>query len=220
MEAPLKYYPILLLAFLAACAPSPAAIQAAIYQTQNAAATATGAVMGEAQRIQTGVVGTISAWGTSTAVEYESEKRIKTAVVLTQGSLVSLTQIPPTPLPSNTSLPPTATRRPTFTPAPPAITIIPSGPITITQMENLGDNRVLLTWEAEGSFLDGFVVVWSQSNSEPAYPDDYWARFGNGSIRSIEIQVAAPNNYFFRVCEYNSSGKCANYSNVYSCNVE
>lgn len=204
---------ILLFGMLSSCAPSPEAVQTAIALTQAADVNKTPTLL-EEDRIQTAIVQTQAATATAEVLATQVEERIQAAVVQT------LTALAPTitPTPQETATPSstptrTAQPRPSITNTPE--TVVPSGPITITSLEYLGEGKVKITWQAEGSFLGGFTVVWSRSNPMPAYPDDYWVYFGNGKLRSAVVDVTQPDNYFFRVCEFvHSTGRCENYSNA------
>ncbi|MCC6146434.1 MAG: hypothetical protein IT308_02580 [Anaerolineaceae bacterium] len=199
---------------LAGCAPAPEAVQTAIAQTQAADMLKTPAVL-EEDRIQTAIVQTQAATLTAELLATQVEARVGTSVVQT------LTALPPaataTPAQTTTPLTPVPAAASTAQPRPSITntleTIIPSGPITITSLEYLGDGKVKVNWECQGSFPGGFTVVWSKSNPEPAYPDDYWVYFGNGKLRSAVVDVTQPDNYFFRVCEFvHRTGRCENYS--------
>jgi len=204
---------ILLFAALSSCAPSPEALQTAIALTQAADVNKT-PTLPEEDRLQTAIVQTQAVTATAEQLATQVEERIQAAIVQT------LTALAPTitPTPHETATPaPTAT----YTAQPrPSITntqepFVPSGPITITSLQYLGEGKVKINWEAAGSFLGGFTVVWSKTNPQPAYPDDYWVYFGNGKLRSAVVDITQPDNYFFRVCEFiHSTGRCENYSNA------
>jgi hypothetical protein len=147
--------------------------------------------------------------------------RIQTAIAQTLAAQPSPT-LPAdtsTPLPTETPVPPTPRPKPTITPT--HVVIIPSGPITITGMENVGSSTVQIDWQAEGSFVDGFKIVYSRKHPEPSYPDDLWVFIGTGSARSARVSIGQSDTYSFRVCEYIQNGdQCVNYSNVYQFTVE
>lgn len=202
-----------LIFILAGCSASPETVQTAIAQTQVAELNLTPTTPQDVL-VQTAVAQTEVVTQTAQAMETAIEQRIATGVAGT------LTAMPPaaTATPAETATPAATETR---TPQPrPSITntsepIIPSGPITLTSVTNEGSGKVKLTWEAEGSFVDGFVVVWATQNPEPAYPGDYWVYFGNGKNRSAVVDVKLANVYFFRVCEFvRSNGSCKNYSNA------
>lgn len=198
---------------LTGCSATPETVQTAIAQTQAAEKDMSPTADQEIQ-IQTGVAQTLALTSTAEILATQIEERISTAVVGT------LTALPPaaTTTPAETATP-IATETRTIQPRP-SITnttepVIPSGPITLTSLENLGGGKVKLIWEAEGSFVDGFNVVWATTNPEPAYPNDYWVYFGNGNNRSAVVDVKLANVYFFKVCEFiRSRGTCENYSNA------
>lgn len=209
---------LLLLLFsitLVACTPTESVIQTAIVQTQTAAPTITPTERNIQELMQTSVAQTltpaVAALSTSSAQQIEvSVMQTLTAIVPTATAtpLISSTPTPLTPTVTSTHAPwPTITN----TPEP----YIPSGPITLTEVKNLGENRVRLSWQADGSFLNGFYVIWSSNEAEPAYPDSYWYYFSDGHIRSAEVEVKEAKTYYFRICEVDADHKnCASYSNV------
>ena len=206
---------LLLCLTLAGCAPAETVLQTAIAQTQAALPTATSSDPGNQSLIQTAVAQTLTP--AAAAVSTTSADRIKTAVIQT------LTALPPTwtPTPQVSPTPLTPVPSATATHAPwPTITntveaYLPSGPITLTRVEANGDNKANLTWQAEGSFQNGFYVVWSPANAMPAYPNDYWFYFANGHARTAVVDVKQAKTYFFRVCEFAADRKsCVNYSNA------
>lgn len=204
----------LIILLAAGCSPSPAAVQTAIAETQDFSSTATSTPISDEERIQTVLAQTQAPTLTAAVFETAVEERIGTSVVQT------LTAIAPTQTPTLAeTLTPTATM--TLTPRPwPTITntpepIIPSGAIKLVSLENLDGKKVKVNWEAEGSFVDGFHVLYSKINAEPTYPNDYWFYFADGKSRSAVIEVNQPDVYSFRVCEYiHRTGQCQNYSNT------
>lgn len=198
---------------LAGCSASPETVQTAIAQTQAAILNLTPTVDPQIQ-IQTAIAETQALTASAESLAATVESRIQTSVAST------LTALPPaaTSTPAATATP-EATATMTYLPHP-TITntpepFVPSGPITLLKVENQGNHTVKLTWEAEGSFLDGFYVVWSASNAEPNFNTDYWYYFSNGKLRSAIVDVKQSNVFNFRICEYKrSSQTCENYSNV------
>ncbi len=206
---------LLLFVIPASCTPGETVVQTAIAQTQAAAPTATATGLSHEALVATAVAQTLLS--ESAAASTASGYQIQTAVVQTLTAivptpthtpLVSPTPVTPTPTITQTHAPyPTITN----TPEP----FVPSGPITLQSLADGGDNKVSVNWQAEGSFLGGFCVVWSSTNSEPTYPNDYWHRFPDGHTRSAVVEVNMNVNYYFRVCEFDLSGNyCKNYSNV------
>lgn len=200
---------------LAACTPTESVVQTAIAKTLTAAPTASPTGMSNQELIQTAVIQTLTpAAATASA---GSSSQIQTVVIQTLTAIVptqtATPLISPTPLTPTPSI--TSTHKPwptiTNTPEP----YIPSGPITLTDVIDMGNNSLRLNWQAQGSFPDGFYVLWSPSNSEPSYPNDYWYYFVNGHARSGVIDVKQAKTYYFRVCEFNAEKKqCGNYSNA------
>lgn len=203
---------------LACCTPAETIVQTAIAQTQAAAPTNTATGLSNQALVETAVAQTLTpaAAAAAMAVSIASGEQIQTAVVQTLTALVptqtvtpliSPTPVTPTPTITNTHLPwPTITN--TVEP------FIPSGPITLTNIVDNGGNQVSLTWQADGSFVNGFCIVWSGIHSEPSYPDDYWARF-NGHARSAVVEVLQSGSHYFRIGEMDAGGdRCINYSNI------
>ena len=211
-----KFFANLILCLtLAACTPTEALVRTAIVQTQQAAPTVTETEISSQSLVQTAVAQTLTP--AAATLSSDSSQRLQTALVQT------LTSLPPTstPTPQISPTPQTPSPTATVTHAPyPTITIttepfIPSGPITLNSVEDTGDYKVRLTWQAEGSFPNGLYVVWSPKNSQPSYPDDYWTYFVNGHTRSGIVDVKQAKTYYFRVCEFDADRKhCINYSNV------
>lgn len=211
------------LLLLCACSPSPAAIQTALAQTQGVSISTTYTEQQFEQRFETALSGTLSAWSTTTAATIQAVADTQTAMLQTYAAVqpTNTPQITTTPedttQPTSTSTRPPVTPRPTLAPTLPPI--IPSGPITITNAENIAGSQVRLYWQAEGSFVEGLVITWSKSNLEPAYPDNLWIRIA-GNSRSAVIEVSHPDTYTFRICEYKSNpARCENYSNAFTFTV-
>lgn len=209
------FWIVLFCMLLASCTPSETVVQTAIAQTQTAAPTATATGLSNEALVQTAVVQTLTpaAALVSTASGYQIQTAViqtLTAIVPTQTNtpLISPTPLTPTPTITNTHGPwPTITN--TVEP------FVPSGPITLMSIEDNGNNKIVLNWQADGSFPNGFCVVWSSLTSEPVYPDDYWVRFADGHARSGVVEVLQAKTYYYRICEPDGSGdSCANYSNT------
>ncbi len=210
-----SFFILLLFIILASCTPKETPVQTTVTQTQADAPTATDTGLSNQAIIQTAVAQTLTPAAAAAATT--SSFQIQTAVIQTltamvptqtETPLISPTPVTATPTITNTHIPwPTITN----TTAP----FVPSGPISLLSLADGGDNKVLVNWQAEGSFLGGFCVVWSSTNSEPTYPNDYWHRFPDGYTRSAVVEVNMSVTYYFRVCEFDLSGNyCKNYSNT------
>jgi hypothetical protein len=207
--------------FLAACAPSESVVQTAVAQTMAAVPSATPTTPNIEEMVITSVNQTMTP--IIAALSTFSSQQIETAVIqtltaivptITETPLVSPTPVTPTPTITNTHAPwPTITN----TPEP----FIPSGPITLAKIDNLDEYRIRLTWEAEGSFLNGFYVLWTDTSAEPTPDNSYWYYFSNGKTRSAEIDIKQAKTYNFRVCELDKNHKdCLQYSNVIQFTVQ
>jgi hypothetical protein len=68
-------------------------------------------------------------------------------------------------------------------------------------------NKVNLTWTVNGTWNDGFKVVWSET-ANPVYPGNDYHYFSNSNQRSDTVTgLTAGKTYHFRVCLYN--GDCS-----------
>ncbi len=103
----------------------------------------------------------------------------------------------------------------TETPLPAAATSTPAAgeSITITKAEDLGAGKARITWEALGNFPAGFEVVWSETNTSPAYPNDTSNYLSDPAVRTVEIVGQAGHTYHLRICRY-VNNSCDLYSNV------
>ena len=219
----MKKFPAILVLcfFLAACTPGESAIQTAVAQTRLAAPGTTPTLISNANLVQTAVAATLTPAAAAAAVE--SGLRIQAGVMQTLTALAPTITL--TPRESPTPATPTPTLTLTHTPWP-TITntiepFIASGPISLVNLQDSGSEKVLLTWQAEGSFEQGLYVVWSPANPEPAYPGDYWTYFPNGHTRSATVDVKTAKSYYFRVCEFAPDRKrCINYSNTLQLEVK
>jgi len=109
----------------------------------------------------------------------------------------------PTVKPTNTPVPTAKPLAPTATNIKPA-----SASISLTLVQDsdaLGDADVF--WDANGEFASGFNVLWSSSNSSPAFPGDSNVLISNASARSTTIHAEAGKTFYFRVCRHNN-GAC------------
>jgi hypothetical protein len=116
----------------------------------------------------------------------------------------------PTIKPTNSPVPTAKPLAPTATNIKPA-----SASISLTWVQDSdasGDADIF--WDANGEFASGFKVLWSSSNSNPAFPGDANVSISNASARSTTIHAEAGKTFYFRVCRYNNGG-CDTYSNVY-----
>lgn len=205
---------------LAACAPAENVVQTAVAQTMAAIPSATPTTPNIEEMVINAVNQTMTPM--IAALSTFSSQQIETSVVqtltaivptVTETPLISPTPLTPTPTITNTREPwPTITN----TPEP----FIPSGPITLAKIDNMEEYKVKLTWEAEGSFLNGFFVLWSDS-AEPTPDNSYWYYFSNGKTRSAVVDIKQAKTYNFRVCELNADRKtCIQYSNVIQFSVQ
>ncbi len=86
--------------------------------------------------------------------------------------------------------------------------------ITITNISNTSSGKATVSWNATGSFSNGFKVVWSADTKNPVYPGNDYVYMSDPSARSAGVNGTAGKKYYFRVCEY-LGGSCGIYSNSY-----
>lgn len=88
----------------------------------------------------------------------------------------------------------------------------PTGTLTLS---SAGGNDV--SWVLSGSAPYGFKLVWSATNTEPAYGTDS-ATFYDKTATSGSITPQTSGAHYVRVCMY-YDGTCKNYSNTVTINV-
>jgi hypothetical protein len=89
--------------------------------------------------------------------------------------------------------------------------------ITLTKLTIPFEGEALLEWTADGDFTNGFIWLGSASNNMPTLSDPYTQSGSlSGSDRSNGFYSTAGFTHYFRLCQTNSSGGCAVYSNVLS----
>jgi len=87
----------------------------------------------------------------------------------------------------------------------------PTSQIILTGSKS--DKGVKLYWKTEGvSIPNGFKLVKSTSKN-PVYPGNEYVYLSNKDIRSYEWKIDTGKQYYFRVCAYQTNGKCGLYSN-------
>jgi hypothetical protein len=104
---------------------------------------------------------------------------------------------------------PTPTLEPTATAVPP--TQEPQT-ITIASVTDQGSGNILVSWQATGTFTDGFQVVWSTVNQSPIFPSDSSTYVSDSGARSAQFHGDANKLYYVRVCAY-TNNTCGTYSN-------
>jgi hypothetical protein len=72
---------------------------------------------------------------------------------------------------------------------------------------------VRLHWDIKGvDALHGFKVIKS-TDANPVYPGDDYQYLSDSAVREYRWEIATGKKYHFRVCVYDGSGKCLQYSN-------
>ena len=107
------------------------------------------------------------------------------------------------------------TEVPTETPVPvvvePTPTATPDAAITITSVEQSGEGRAIVNWEAYGNYPSGYALVWTSEQRKPVYPDDSSSYAGDPNARSAMMSGEPGYVYVVRVCRVNVTG-CDLYS--------
>lgn len=87
--------------------------------------------------------------------------------------------------------------------------------IKITDISNTEPGKAKITWEASGTFSNGFKIVYSRSTETPTYGTDSYYAIDNGAYRSAYLDGKTGYTYYYRICRYTGSG-CDLYSNTYT----
>ncbi len=87
--------------------------------------------------------------------------------------------------------------------------------ITIASVVSKGTGKALITWDAAGSFANGFRILYSKSHSTPVYGTDPYFGIADGTIRSAYLDGSPGSTYYYRICRFTGS-TCDLYSNVYT----
>ncbi len=98
----------------------------------------------------------------------------------------------------------------------PKITATPdTSTITITAVEEYAPGKLYIGWLVTGSFPDGFMVIWSETNSTPTYPGSNYLIYENPETRAVGMTGTAGDSGYIRVCKIVAGG-CGVYSNTVS----
>jgi hypothetical protein len=85
--------------------------------------------------------------------------------------------------------------------------------ITITSINELSEGVARIGWTAEGSFPNGFKIMYSKSTKTPSLSDSV-TTVSDGSARSGNITGDVNSTYYVQVCKVSSSGGCSTYSQI------
>ena len=88
------------------------------------------------------------------------------------------------------------------------------GEISINLSATKSGEEIKLSWKVSGKSPHGFKVV-IDTEKNPVYPGNDYHYYPDPDKRSDiwEKNLKEGKTYYFRVCEYNGSGKCLSYSN-------
>jgi len=83
--------------------------------------------------------------------------------------------------------------------------------ITITSVIELSEGVARIGWTAEGSFPNGFKIMYSKTTKTPSLSDSV-TTVSDGAARSGNISGDVNSTYYVKVCKVSSSGGCSAYS--------
>jgi hypothetical protein len=83
--------------------------------------------------------------------------------------------------------------------------------LSITNISNQSLGKALISWDANGSFPNGFKIVWSSSSGYPVFPGDDSLDVSESNSRSAVVSGTPGTLYYFRVCHFTGRG-CDSYS--------
>jgi hypothetical protein len=89
-----------------------------------------------------------------------------------------------------------------------------NGQISILGIQNNENGKAVITWNASGSFPNGFIVVWSDTNTNPVFPGSDNVYLSDPGARSAQVFGIPGKTYNFRVCR-NTGTSCDIYSSSY-----
>jgi hypothetical protein len=101
------------------------------------------------------------------------------------------------------------------TDSPKATTTPDTSTITITAVEEYAPGKLYIGWTVTGSFPDGFMLIWSATNSTPTYPGSNYSIYSNPETRAVGMTGTAGDSRYIRVCKI-VGGSCGVYSNTVS----
>lgn len=101
----------------------------------------------------------------------------------------------------------------TATPAPSSTST--NANLYITNITNTVLGQAQIFWTANGSFSNGFRLVYSKTDSTPTYGEDPYYAINDGTVRSAYINGDPGYTYYYRICRYTGS-TCDVYSNTYT----
>ncbi|HCS39687.1 MAG TPA: hypothetical protein DIW44_08890 [Anaerolineaceae bacterium] len=85
--------------------------------------------------------------------------------------------------------------------------------ITITSVIELSEGVARIGWTAEGSFPNGFKIMYSKTTKTPTLSDSV-TTVSDGAARSGNISGTVNSTYYVQVCKVSSSGGCSAYSQI------
>jgi hypothetical protein len=85
--------------------------------------------------------------------------------------------------------------------------------ITITSVQKLSEGVARVGWTAEGSFPNGFKIMYSKTTKTPTLSDSV-TTVSDGSARSGTVSGDVNSTYYVQVCKVSSTGGCSAYSQI------
>lgn len=93
-------------------------------------------------------------------------------------------------------------------------TVVPNS-IKITNIVDGGPGKALISWEAFGTFTNGFKIVYSKTSTTPVFGTDPYFVVKDGTTRAAYVDGASGTKYYYRICRYTGT-TCDMYSNAVS----
>jgi hypothetical protein len=87
--------------------------------------------------------------------------------------------------------------------------------IVITGMSGGSTGKAYMTWTAEGSFTNGFKIVYSKTNSTPTFGTDSYFIISDSGTRAAYVDGEPGSKYYYRICRFTGT-VCDSYSPTYT----
>lgn len=92
------------------------------------------------------------------------------------------------------------------------VPVQPTSSFYISNISSPKAGKIYVKWYVNGiSTPHGFKVVWSKG-ANPVYPGNDYKYFSSSNTREATIYVGDGGTYYVRVCVYNGSGQCLQYT--------
>jgi hypothetical protein len=75
------------------------------------------------------------------------------------------------------------------------------------------ESPVMVRWEAEGEFPEGFMLAWSPDNPAPLPGQHGWVPIVDDDIREVHVKIGDKVPHYFRLCRV-KDGACSGFSDT------